>query len=423
MPSVLRWSIAALTLAAIACVVQPGVSFAGMRVQAANLSYVGTIDIPDTDGSCGSSPNARANGLAYHPSGNGGAGSFYIGHRRNGDCVAEISKPPVGGTAVFLQPYQPVLGNLGALDSSCTEGCYIGGLMVSGSKLLVTGYSYYDADGTQTASIWSRSLTLNSTTGRVGPVAAVAGGNQRMANGYMAPIPAALQSALGGVAAIGGCCWNVITGTSLGPALFGFDPAALGGGTPLLQYPDGHRTLNEWGAAGSHPEANPTTRIGGVAFIDGTDTVLFAGNTGKGEYCYGTGCTDPALPGVQGTHAYPYVHFVWAYDVDDLAAVKSGSVDPWDIFPYAMWELPATGDAEWGDEFSITGMAFVQPDKLYVLRSRKLDGSPVPQIHVYSITGLSAAIDLSGNAAATATVSGNLTIRLPAPASLRRVPR
>ena len=36
---------------------------------------------------------------------------------------------------------------------------------------------------------------------------------------------------------------------------------------------------------------------------------------------------------VQGTHAYPYRYYVWAYDADDLAAVKAGQQQPWDVHP------------------------------------------------------------------------------------------
>lgn len=361
---------------------------AGTRVQQANLTYLGTINIAHNDGSCGDTPNARALGLTYNPSGNGGAGSFYISGRLFTDCIGEITKPVVGGTATFLQPFTHVLN--GTLDTigNCYNGCYIGGHLFYGSNLYVTAFSYYDADFSATKSIWRRSSTLSSLAGFTGPVAA-GPGNQGMYNTYMDTIPAEFQSMLGGPAAVGGCCMSIISRTSLGPALSAFDPNNPGVVTPLVGYPDGHQTLNPWGTSGSHPEANPTTAIAGVTFIEGSDSVLFAGNTGTGEYCYGTSCYDPANPGVQGTHAYPYVHYMWAYDVDDLSQVKQGVKQPWEVFPYAMWEMPSLADTN--DQWSVTGIAFDSTaHRLYIAKSRESDGSAWSQLYVYDVSGLGA---------------------------------
>lgn len=384
---------------------------AGTRITSTSLTYLGRINITHSDGSCAESPNARSLGLALDPAGNGGAGSFYITHRWSSDCVAEITKPAVGGTATYIQNFTSVLGGSSALnsvDDSCpsgSTGCYVGGLLIHGGNLYVTAFSDYDNTPNQSVSIWRRSKTLSSSAGRVGPLASAGSGNQGFMAQYMDLIPAAHQAALGGEALIGACCNSVITRTSLGPALYSFNPASLGTGFALVQYPDGHQTLNTWGAAGSHPEANPTTRIAGVTFIDGTDSVLFIGNTGTGEYCYGTGCTDPDAPGVQGTHAYPYVHYVWAYDVDDLAAAKAGSVQPWDVVPYAMWALPDMGNVSYGDQWSTTGAAYDDvAQRLYVLKSRETDGSAWPQIHVYSV-------DTGGSGL------------LPGPDNFRRIPK
>ena len=47
---------------------------------------------------------------------------------------------------------------------------------------------------------------------------------------------------------------------------------------------------------------------------------------GTGTFCYGEGatCNDPT-DSSKGNHAYPYQYQVWAYDANDLAAVKAGS--------------------------------------------------------------------------------------------------
>ncbi len=357
---------------------------AGVRVQSSNLTYLGHFKIPDVNGTCSDTPNARALGLTYDPAGNSGTGSFFIAGRQSDDCIAEVNKPAVGGTASFLQPYAHVLNGTKDTIDDCYNGCFIGGNMLYGGSLYVSAFSYYDAEGNQPLAIWKRSRTLSSLTGFTGP-SAVVSGQQGFTNAWMQEVPAGLKASLG-EAVVGGACWSIISRTSLGPALYSFNPNSLGTATPLVHYPADHQTLNVWGASGSHPEANPTTKIGDMTFIEGSDTVLFGGVTGKGEYCYGTGCYDPAAPGIQGAHAYPYVNYLWAYDVDDLVAAKAGSVQPYDVLPYAHWELT---DFDTSDEWSVTGMAFDSSDnRLYVMASRWPDGTAAPAIHVYQVTGL-----------------------------------
>ena len=368
------------------------VAMAGQRIQSTDLTYLGTINITHNDANCAGSPNARSTGLTFNPSGNGGAGSFYIAGRNATHCVAEITKPAVGGTATFIQNYADPTNGTADKIGDCYNGCFIGGHLIYNGNLYVSAFSYYDAAFTATRSLWRHSLTLANHSGMVGPVAA-GPGNQGTYNQYMDNVPTEFQAMLGGPAVIGGCCFSIITRTSLGPALYAFDPERPGTVTGLVGYPDGHQTLNSWGASGSHPEANPTTKMGGVSFVEGTDTVLFVGTTGKGSYCYGgSECNDPQYPDLKGAHAYPYVHYMWAYDVNDLAAVKAGTKQMWDVLPYAHWELSSLGSA--GDEWSTLGVAFDPTAKLlYVLKNREGNGSAWPQLHVYkvNVTGTSVA--------------------------------
>jgi hypothetical protein len=42
------------------------------------------------------------------------------------------------------------------------------------------------------------------------------------------------------------------------------------------------------------------------------------------------------------------VYQVWAYDLNDLAAVKNGTKQPWQVAPYATWALDLpTPDPNW----------------------------------------------------------------------------
>lgn len=364
---------------------------AGVRVQSSNLTLLGSIGITHNDLNCPDTPNSRGLGLTYDPTGNGGAGSFFISGRLFNHCIGEITKPAVGGTATFLQNYaDPTNGTTGSIAGS-GNGAYIGGHLLYNGSFYTTVFTYYDANGDQDKTIYKHNRTLNNNSGMVGPTA-VGSGQQGLVNQYMDNVPSAFQSLLGGPAVIGGCCESIISRTSLGPALYAFNPENLASPIPLVGYPDGHQTLNPWGNPGSHPEANGTTKIGGVTFIEGSDTVLFVGTTGKGEQCYGTGCTDPDNPGVQGVHAYPYVHYMWAYDVDDLAEVKAGTKQMWEVFPYATWELPSLGSVASWDEWSVTGIAFdPAANRLYISKSRDDNGEAWSHMYVYSVSGLSGA--------------------------------
>jgi hypothetical protein len=114
--------------------------------------------------------------------------------------------------------------------------------------------------------------------------------------------------------------------------------------------------------------------------------VLFFGSHGIGEFCYGTGdqCNDPVNDS-QGTHAYPYVFQVWAYDILDLLDVKNGVADPWNIVPYDVWtfDFPIT------EENKQLGGATYDPESgiIYVSQLR-IDGfDAFPIVHAFSLRG------------------------------------
>jgi hypothetical protein len=162
----------------------------------------------------------------------------------------------------------------------------------------------------------------------------------------------------------------------------------------LVHYPPDHPTLGEW--HGSAPIYGGTTMIGGVALINGTRSAIFIGSTGTGPFCYGDAapdrasaaakgdCYDPARID-KGQHAYPYRYQMWAYDLNDWAAVHAGKRDPWEIVPYGVWpfELPFPEPTT-----RIGGVAF-DPSRrlLYFAQLRADQGGYAyrPVIHAYYI--------------------------------------
>jgi hypothetical protein len=274
--------------------------------------------------------------------------------------------------------------------------------------LYLSAYVYYDATASQTLSHFAGDLDLRSTAGRGGPFQVGTRG-AGMVSGYFGVVPADWQAALGGTVINGNCCLPIISRTSFGPSAFAIDPLTIGASgpapaVPLLYYPANHPLL-EAGQSGegwnlTSTLFNGTSEVRGVVFPEATASVLFFGRQGVGSFCYGPGVSDsaragqPADGGVdrtcydpadssKGTHAYPYVYYVWAYDANDLAAVKAGRTQPWDVRPYATWplDLPfainnahlngAAYDPETGRIF--VAQAFGDGDRplIHVLRVRK----------------------------------------------------
>jgi hypothetical protein len=334
------------------------------RLAFEDLVYQGAFRVPSAEP--GDTFSYGGQTLAYNPASN----TLFISSLK--ENVAELSIPsPVKAdrldqlpVASVVQPFRdPTDGRLHDISEHEVK---LGGLLVHDTRLYASGYIYYDAGHTQRLTHFSRSLDLSrpevqrihqvGETGKAGFVA-----------GYMAPVPVEWQTALGGPAVTGQCCIPIVGRTSFGPSLFSWNPADLGRRdpvpvTPLLYYNEQHPTLGSW--EGSKSTYGGTTQIAGVAIIEGTRTVLFPGRTGLGEFCYGSGTDDPRKAkergpngetycydptnSYKGQHAYPYRLQFWAYDVTDLAAVRLGKKEPWDVVPYAIWpfELPSLGEPQ-----------------------------------------------------------------------------
>lgn len=323
-----------------------------------DIVYEGAFRVPATENGDTFSYGGRH--LAYKPA----TGTLLVGSRRGNVAELTIPKPQKASraeelpVAAYVAPFRdPAEGRIRDLAE---DGASLDSLLIYNGRLYGTGLIYYDATNAQRLTHFSRSLDLSRTEDvrlqRVGDE-----GRAGFVAGYMATVPAEWRAALGGPAVTGQCCIPIVSRTSWGPSLFSWDPADLSRHdevrvTPLLYYDDRHHTLGPW--EGSNERYGGTTEMAGVAVIGGTRTVLFAGRNGTGPFCYGDGtadeskarehnsgserlCLDP-VSADKGPHAYPYRLQFWAYDINDLAAVRSGKKDPWQVVPYAVWpfELP-----------------------------------------------------------------------------------
>jgi hypothetical protein len=319
--------------------------------QQADLRYRGAFRLPRSAGSQ-SDFQYGARSLAFNQANN----SLFV-QGRNG-FVAEIGIPALTTSANYhdllqgavIQPFAKVDDQGLSLQNNPAD-TFIRGLLVYGGQLIVSFVSYYDANYAQTTSHLVRPLTLSTTGQARGPfkVGSLLPGHVA---GYMTSIPTEWQAALGGTALTGNFGLPIITRESWGPAAHAFDPGRLGTAnplpaTPLVDYPDNARSLGPWD--GQSDVWNSHSTFAGMAFVGGTRSVLFLGVHGTGSYCYGDGgavrpsssepwCYDPES-GDKGSHAYPYVYRIWAYDANDLSAVNRGLKKSWEPRPYGIWNF------------------------------------------------------------------------------------
>lgn len=362
-----RFLAAVVALLGLALAVPSGQTPVLPLMQIADLVPVGGFDVP------GAGWDYGGTAPAYNPVNN----SLFLIGWNNTYASAEINIPAVlGGTTTLRQglrdPFEGKKNDIGVSDNR------VGGQFVHGGKLFLSVYAYYDASYTQTRSHFSRPTDLSVTGQVTGPVQVSTTHNAGYVSGYMADVPAAWQAAIGADMVTGNCCIPILSRTSYGPALFAFDAATMKATADLLWY-DGAHPLEPYGASGSHPMFNGSTSVTGVVIPEGTSTVVFFGRTGIGPYCYGDGaeCGDPDHA-AKGEHAYPYVPYLWLYDINDLIRVKNGQTAAWSVRPYAHGQSPV----------KFSGVAYDRANGLlYLPRIGAASNGVNPRINVFRIQG------------------------------------
>jgi hypothetical protein len=373
------------------------------RVKKSDLSYRGAFLLPAQV----SDQQTFAYGgtaLAYNPAHHS---LFAVGHDWY-QLTAEVEVPRLVRSATlgalnrgsFRQGFGDATN--GKIEETGGTNNKIGGQLVYRGRLYGSVYVYYDAAGSQTVSHWLRPSTSLTGPGAMGlyRVGELGAG---LVSGYMAAVPHRWRRPLGGPALTGNCCIPIISRTSFGPAAFAFDPAQLGGppsvpDTPLVYYPQDHPAIGAWDGTWDPAKGvlfNGSTTIRGAVFPRGTRSVLFFGTQGIGPFCYGEGtdrrdlagrptpdgstwCYDPD-DSSKGTHAYPYVPEVWAYDAARLRAVRKGRRQPWEVRPYANWELQLPFDSA-----RIGGAAYApKTGRIYLSQQYGDDAEPV--VHAFKV--------------------------------------
>jgi hypothetical protein len=259
------------------------------------------------------------------------------------------------------------------------------GTLFAGTKLILSVSSYYDASHAQKISHLSRDLTTGVVTAHaLAPVGHTAG--------YMTLIDGPLGPALTGNFGL-----PIITRESYGPAAFIFDPQDLRKpAIPVLDYGSDH-PLAPWNQQSDLWNGDST--FAGMIAVPGTRTLLFFGRHGTGPFCYGPPYGDPSVQppndprcftiphetSDKGTHSDPYVYRLWAYDTNDLVAVKEGKTAPWQPRPYAVWNLDLPIASGWKQH---NAAAFDPATKRLFILQGFGDKDPAqgwPVVHIYQV--------------------------------------
>jgi hypothetical protein len=409
-------------------------SSVGALVYSNNLVYQGSFKVPNVGGGVDANSYAYAQGSTfYNPANN----SIYLTGFNQLSKIGEISIPALGTGSVASLNRSTALqaltelteGTLPNINPGDPNVKLIGGTFTNGSNIFINAYSYYDGAGSQQLSIFKSGLTFATTGDVTGPFrmgTTVDNGQKNSAgfvSGYMGIVPAAWRTSFGGDTFVGNCCLGILGRTSSGPSLGTINIADIGVTEPapltmLVYYPIDHQAIGQqYSGADPCSQApslcapnfyfNGSSAVRGVVMPNGKDAVLFFGrHPQNGNYCYGSGTSDPALhgtlvgpsePGViycydvddhsKGSHGYPYAYHVWAYRASDMAAVKSGSVNPWAISPYAVWNM--TFPYSHTLDANILGVAYnTTTGVLYIVQANAdgTTGSQYPLIHAYLIT-------------------------------------
>jgi hypothetical protein len=383
-------------------------------LQRTDIHYVGAFRVPNATYG-GSSFHYAGNGLAFNPTN----GSLFISGSIDEFMTAEISVPTPSASgsiadlpvASVLQAFvDPSEGKSASANCGFDAGSplLLGGYLVFNGKLYFDGYRYYDGSGCQTLSHFARPLNLSVTGQVLGPAPISNGNNAGPVSGPMALIPPEWQTLLGGPAVTSQCCIPIPSRSSFGPDFFVWDPNSLStSGTPstaLLYYNDQQHWLSAFDRQSSW--YNGSSHMHGVVFPSGTRSVLYFGRQGLGPYCYGPGTSDLALAGTlapsqyggelwcydptdpnKGNHAYPYISQVWAYDANDLLAVKQGLKQPWDPRPYATWSLASMAQPFFNPVGDLNGAAYDPATGRIFVMQPNADGTlnDLPVIYVFAL--------------------------------------
>lgn len=325
-----------------------------------DLTYLGAFRLSTADHGV-SSTNYAVGTLGYNPANH----SLFIAGHAHHNALAEFAIPAPGQADSVdqlpvveapLQVFAPVLdespnGNPEGIDR-------ITGLLWVDGQLLVNAETWYDADGGN-ADTTLVVRDADDLEGAIDGYFELTGATR--AAGYMAPVPAEWQAALGSTHLTGwSSVYSIVSRYSVGPSLWTFDPTDITSTAAGAQGPVDATPLMHFAYGAGHyldPQALDTQEgsasdlwnflsRGVYAFIiPGTRTFAVFGSSGGVDSGIGYKITqdDGNLCGGYCSYAAAdNYNYYWFFDLDEILA--AGEV--WQPRPYAYgrWSVPFDDD-------------------------------------------------------------------------------
>lgn len=336
----------------------------------ADITYLGSFKLPrPATGSSAGSFDYGGMALAVSADGK----TLYVGGHVYNQSLGQVTIPNIGGTASLIQAPVSIPGSVG---SGATE---LSGALIYNGRLIVQKRIPYDTSGTgSTHAVGNLNISGFSSFSRMDNLSSA-----QFGNGYMGVIPTEWRSLLGGPAFSGNSVMSINSMCSNGPSFYVFNPDDVNNKSPIPSTPLMHYPL-------SNPLANPNSANdlfsradqynAGIVFPSGTRSVLFFSRHGYGSPTYKQ--DDGGCGGSSGEGAAPYRRQITAFDANDLLAVKNGTKKPYEIKPYAWWEVPGPKDS--CGKFTYSGLVY---DPISRRIYAALDYGESPAIHVWQVSG------------------------------------
>ncbi len=293
----------------------------------------------------------------------GAVGEFSIPALVNSKVVADLN------SATILQNFKQIL-NL-TPDSNPQSIDRISGLYVFNNKLIVNGIEYYDAPANNTHTTLVIEDANNINTSAINGYYSLQG--EAHAAGWISTIPTEWQTLLGGSHMTGNSSKYAINSRMpMGISAFAFDPNNLVGSpsgsiptTTLIDFdlsnplyadydtyedanynvievngttPPGHTVIDADVIVGENDLWTEISQASYGFIVPGTRTYLTIGSSGghnsgigyKPTQSDGNVCGGPCAYDANDEYNY-----YWLWDVNDLLAVKNGTLQHYDVRPYA----------------------------------------------------------------------------------------
>jgi hypothetical protein len=323
-------------------------------IQITDLNYLGGFRIPS--GQFGADPvNSTAN-YSYGAMGfNSTNNSIYLAGHEYGGAIAEFTIPAIVNSTVLTDlniaanPLQNFT-NVTAKDTFDMQGgqaVRVAGMYENNNKLMVTAYSFYAQAAVNTTFLIFNDADNYDTSAHSGYLPASNG--SAAAGGGISPIPAEWQSALGGTHLSGLSNSTARASTqslSRGPAAFvlnaddaltNYNTISTVTTTPLINYTLANPLRSDAQMAETGSMWTHVSEMSFGMIVPGTDTYIAFGE--GGGWTSGIGYKITQENGYTCGGWCPYVstdydNHYWLYDVNDMLAVKNGTMQAYEIEPY-----------------------------------------------------------------------------------------